>query len=240
MLVALRGLEADPRVAPAGPEAVRAALDRLRPGQSADRAIERLRRVTWEPGEPLPPLRRRVGRYDGRYAVGRRKPLFVSMPPLLVGTPIELAVAIHEHQHGRIHRVLPELLRFQQSLTAPVLKDPFDPEAEAITDRRAELMYWQERVAIIGEAAVFRALDDDERRALLDRLARVPEAELHPDSRAYLVAAIEAGPVGDEEYLAIQFRSGRYGLDTLRAQWRELLEQGRTLRKLRQWVDARS
>lgn len=239
MVVALEALMSDARVAPPSPESVRQALNRLKVGQPADRAIAMLRRDLWEPGIPLPPMARRLGGYSGTYHPLRRKPLRLFLPPPLLGTPIELAVAVHEHQHGRIHRIFPELVEFQRQLVTPVGEDPFHPDAEAITEHRATLMYWQEQIAMRGEAAVFRALDDGERRATLERLARVSDAMMAPESRAYLTAAIEAGPVDDATYLRIQHAHGRYGLDTLCAQWRAMLEHGRSLRRLRELVGRR-
>ena len=236
--MALKALEHSAALAPPSYEDVREAIGRLRPGQPADVAIRHLRRATWPAGEAMPPLRRTLGAYGGQF-IGPPKSshLRLTFPAALLGTPVELAVAIHEHQHARVERALPQLRIHEMEIAGRVIGDAEAFDAMDLGYERAELSYWNERIAMAGESAIYRALTDNERNELIRRIERLTAEELDPERAISLLAGLRAGPSTVEGYLYSQFRTGRYDLKSIQEGWVKMVEIGQTLRQMRRWFD---
>jgi hypothetical protein len=226
LVLALQGLEASGALAPPSPVAVRAAMERQRAGQFSSVAIERLRRTVWEPGEPLAPVRWRIGPFGGEFTEPpRRRSIRIQLPPPLLGTVVELLVAVHEHQHARVSRALPALEPHEEALLDRLDDDPNRPDADRLLDELAELSFWNERFAMAGEWAVLSALTVEERAQLDAFLRGLPETVLDEFDREFLLAGVRDAGQSFETYLLGQYAVGRYTLEDCRDQFADDLEE---------------
>lgn len=221
VLLGLRGLE----LAPPPPAMIRSVLDNLVPGKPSGSAVTPLRRATWPEGDPLPYLRRSRGHWDGYHSRSpSRDVLSVQLPDVLLGTAVEVASIVHEHEHARIARAYPEADELEQQVLDALEADPFAPEAVGWAATFAELVWIHERHAMAAEYAVYRELRPRERIALRNRFARARSGLTQWD-REVLEASLRRRYRFARTYLRAQDRVDRYGqLDCLADALMDLFE----------------
>lgn len=210
-LVAMRGLEAAPEFAPLPRALVRSALDDLRKTGQVASILRLLREASWTTRGPIPPVRWRIGKFRADFFVKDDKPrLRLRLPRSLVRSPIALAVGLHEDLHARVFALLPGLSEHEVHLNVKLQRQAETPEAFVLAEELAELRYQQERLALIAESAIYTALDDRERRTLLEALAVLPRESIARADRKILRTAVASGTVPAEQYLRRQYAIDRY------------------------------
>jgi len=148
--------------------------------------------------------------WDGGYAELPSEPaITVRLPRELLGTAIEVATVMHEHEHGRIAQALPQVHAGEQALRAQLNDFPFSRKALSRAVMVAEFDYLNEWHAMAAEYSIYRALTVKERKDLRETVENVPK-DLDFWSKEILTAGLHVGYRTVRNYIRSQHLADRY------------------------------